>query len=62
MRRFQVVLELLLPLQRLDERLLGQILGIGHIAHNPVNLHENAPQVFRDKAVLSLGGLERRGH
>src|SRR5580700_8616701 len=42
MRRFMLVLKLLLPLQRLDKGLLGQVLGIGHVANDAVNLHENS--------------------
>ncbi len=60
-RRLLFVLELLLPLQRLDEGFLGEILGVGHVAHDAVNLHEDAPQIVGDKTVLSLHGLEWRG-
>ena len=52
MRRFLLVLELILALQRLDEGFLGEILGVGDVADNAVNLHEDAPQVFGNKAVL----------
>src|ERR1043165_6343580 len=49
-------------LQRLDERLLGQILGIGDVADDAVDLQEDSSQVLRNKAVLAIhhnidGGL-----
>ena len=59
---FCFVLELFLPLQCFDEGFLGEILGIGDIAHHAVDLHEDAPQVVRDKPVLSFDSLERRGY
>ena len=34
-------LELILPLQRLDEGLLGEILGVVHVPHNPVDQQED---------------------
>ena len=40
-RRLLFVLELFLVLQRLDEGLLGEVLGVRDVPHNPVNLHEN---------------------
>src|SRR6266849_4672811 len=61
-RRLLLVLELILPLQSLDKGFLRQVLGIGDVAHDPVDLEEDAPQVVGDKAVLSLSGLERRGY
>ena len=35
---FLLVLQLILPLERLDKGLLGQILGIGDVPNDPVNL------------------------
>ena len=54
MRGLQLVLELLLPLQRFDERFLREILRVVHIADNAVNLPENAPQIVVDEALLQL--------
>ena len=61
-RRLLFVLELVLALQRFDEGFLRQILRVGHIAHNAVNLHENPAQVLGDKAVLPLERFHRRLH
>jgi hypothetical protein len=41
MRRLLAIFKLLLPLQGLDEGLLGKVLGVGHVAHNAINLHKN---------------------
>jgi hypothetical protein len=54
-RRFLLVLELLLPLQSFDERLLCQILRIGHIPHNAVDLDKNPAEMIGDKPILPLG-------
>src|SRR5713226_6755612 len=63
MRRLLIVLELVLTLQSLDESFLRQILGVGGIADNAVDLDEDAAKVVGDKAVLPLqtlgGGLDR---
>ena len=53
-RRFQFVLDLILPLERLDESLLGKILRIVDIPHNPVNLTEDALQILLDEPLLQL--------
>ena len=41
--RFLFVFELFLVLERLDEGLLGQILGVRDIPDDPVDLHEDPP-------------------
>jgi hypothetical protein len=41
-RRFVQFLELILPLEGLDEGLLGEILGIVDVADNPVDEQEDA--------------------
>jgi hypothetical protein len=45
-------LKLVPPRQSFDEGLLGQILRVMHIAHNPINLPTNAPQLFVEEAAL----------
>ena len=67
MRRLLIVLELVLALESLDEGFLRQILGVGGIANNSVDLDEDAAKVIGDKAVLPLqtfggGGLYRFFH
>ena len=37
------LLELILALERLDEGLLGQILGVGDVADDPVDEQEDSP-------------------
>ena len=54
MRGFQFVFELFLPLQSFDERFLRQILRVMHVAHNAIDLAENAPQIVVDEALLQL--------
>ncbi len=49
---FFYVTNLLPPLQSFDEDFLRQILGVMHIAHNPVNLAENAFQMRVDETVF----------
>ena len=66
-RRLQLVLELILPLQRLDEGFLRQILRVGHIPDDAVNLDEDPAQIVGDEAILPLQafrdtGLERFAH
>ena len=51
------VFELLLVLESLDEGLLGEILCVRNVAHNPVNLHEDSPHVLRNKAILAFQQL-----
>ena len=51
---FLGVFELIFTLERLDEGLLGQILGIGDIADNAVNNGEDTAKIFADKAVLGF--------
>src|SRR5215469_13593443 len=53
-----LVLELVLPLQGLNKGFLRQVLGIRHIPDDAVNLNENAPQVFRNEAVLAFKKLQ----
>ena len=55
-----LILELFLPLEGLDKGLLGQVLGIGAVADNAVNLHKDPPQVLVNKAVLPLEQLQSR--
>ena len=55
MRRFLLVFELLLALQRFDESFLGQVLRIVNVAHDPIDLPENAAQVIGDESLLHLG-------
>jgi hypothetical protein len=51
----EFVLELLLPLQRLDKSFLGEILGVVDVADHVVNLAKNAAQIIRYEALLKLG-------
>jgi len=41
--RLFLVFELILALQCLDEGLLRQVLGVGNVSHEPVDLPENPP-------------------
>ena len=54
---FQVVFELVLPLQGFDESFLSQILRVVNVADHPVNLAENAPQILVDEAVLQFSSM-----
>ena len=58
MRRFLLVLELFLVLQGLDEGLLSQILGIGDVLHQVIDLDEDPPEVLGNKSVLPLLKLQ----
>ena len=42
---FLLVLELVLPLQRLDKCLLCKVLGIGRVSHDTINLLKDAAEV-----------------
>src|SRR5579863_4329904 len=61
-RRLLLVFQLLLPLQRFDEGLLRQILCVGNVAYDAVDLDKDPPQIVGDKPVLPLDGLKRRRH
>ena len=57
------ILQLILPLQRLDERFLGQILGVGDVAHDAVDQQEHAAHVLGHKPALRSdeSGTRRSG-
>ncbi len=54
------VFELFLMLERLDEGLLGEILSVGDISHNPVDLDENPAQVLGNEPILPFRQLQAR--
>ena len=60
MGRLLLVLQLFLVLEGLDEGLLGEVLGIGDISHNPVDLDENPAQVLGNKPILPFRQLQAR--
>lgn len=51
---FLGVFELIFTLERLNEGLLGQVLGIGNIADNAIDDREHMAKIFANKAVLSF--------
>ena len=51
---FLGVFELIFTLERLDEGLLSQILGIGDVADDAINDREDTAEIFADKAVLGF--------
>ena len=61
MSRFLLVLELILPLQGFNERLLCEILGVRYISNDAIDLEKDAAQIVGDKPVLPLCGRGRRG-
>jgi hypothetical protein len=58
MSGFQLVFQLFLMLESLYEGLLGYVLGIRGVADYSVDLYEDAPQVIRNKTVLTLKELQ----
>ena len=59
MSRFFEVFYLILALERFDERLLRKILGIVHIAHYPIDLKEDTPEIILNEAFLGLAVIRR---
>jgi hypothetical protein len=45
-------------LEGLNEGLLGEVLGVGDVLHEVINLDEDPPEVLGNKAVLPLQELQ----
>ena len=56
---FLQILDLLLPLQCLDESFLRQVLRVVHVSDDPVDLQEDAAQVLLNEALLRLPSSEK---
>ena len=54
------ILQLILPLQRFDERFLGEILRVGDVAHDAIDQQEHAAHVLGHKPALLLRGERSR--